>query len=68
MENILPQTYRLALMHIASDGASVEYLDIRPDQTATIPVSLEEGERAVLLITGTQRATRLPAAYTIGVE
>ena len=65
MENVLPQTFRLALVKMTNDGTTVEYPAVGADQTATIPLSLEGGESAVLLVTGTQRFTRLPASYTI---
>jgi hypothetical protein len=65
IENVLPQTFRLALVKFGSSGTTVEYPTVADDQTASIPVSLKSGERAVLLVTGTQRSTRLPAAYSI---
>jgi bacillopeptidase F (M6 metalloprotease family) len=65
IENVLPQTFRLALVMMRNDGTTVEYPEVSDDQTATIPLSLEGGESAVLLVTGTQRFTRLPASYTI---
>jgi immune inhibitor A len=66
--NILPQTYRLALVTFGNESTSVEYVDVEDDQTASVPVSLDSGETAVLLVTGTQRFTRLPAAYAIEVK
>ena len=68
IENTLPQTFRLALVTYGADGTKVEYIPVTDDQTASIPVSIESGEKAVLLVTGTQRFTRLPAAYTIEVK
>ena len=68
IENVLPQTFRLALVTFGNEGTTVEYIPVADDQTASIPVSLNSGERAVLLVTGTQRFTRLPAAYTIEVK
>ena len=68
MENELLQTYRLALVTMRNNGTTVEYPEIEIDQTASIPVALESGESAVLLITGTQRASRLPAAYLLEVK
>jgi hypothetical protein len=65
IENVLPQTFRLALVKTTNDGTTVEYPEVGADQTAIIPLSLEGGESAVLLVTGTQRFTRLPASYTI---
>ncbi|MFH1183419.1 MAG: hypothetical protein V1755_00055 [Chloroflexota bacterium] len=68
IENVLPQTYRLALIVQGEEGTTVEYHAVRDDQTATIPLSLGSGESAVLLITGTQRFTRLPAGYAVEVR
>ena len=65
IENTLPQTYRLALILKGSNKTSVQNIPIQSDQTADIPLSLKPGESAVLVITGTQRFTRLPAGYTI---
>ena len=68
IENTLPQTYRLALILKGSDKTTVQNIAVQPDQTATIPLSLKSGESAVLVITGTQRFTRLPAGYTIEIK
>jgi hypothetical protein len=68
IQNLLPQTYRLALIKVGDDDTTVEYLEVRDDQTATIPLSLSSGERAVLVITGTQPFTTLPAGYTLEVK
>jgi hypothetical protein len=68
IQNVLPQTFRLALVTFGNDGTTVEYIPVAADQTASVPVSLESGERAVLLVTGTQRFTRLPTSYTLEVK
>jgi hypothetical protein len=67
IENVLPQTYRLALI---TKGATTTVIPIQlnPDQTADIPLSLKSGEEAVLVVTGTTRFTRLPAAYQIDIK
>jgi len=67
VDNVLPQTYRLSLI-IKSDATTVTNIEINPDQTADIPVSLKPGEEAILIVTGTTRFTRLPAAYQIEVK
>ncbi|HEY3474601.1 MAG TPA: hypothetical protein VGK56_08330 [Anaerolineales bacterium] len=67
MENTLPQTYRLTLI-TRGDTTTVTHIPLNPDQTAEIPLSLNPGERAVLLVTGTTRFTRLPATYQIEVR
>lgn len=67
VENELPQTYRLALI-IKSDTTTVTQIPLNPDQTAEIPLSLNSGEEAILIVTGTTRFTRQPAAYQIDIK
>jgi hypothetical protein len=68
VENALPQTFRLALIVKGSDKTTVQNVEVSADQTASVPLSLKPGESAVLVVTGTQRFTRLAAAYTIEVK
>jgi len=67
VENVLPQTYRLALI-TKGDTTTVTQIEISPDQTADIPLSLKSGEEAILIVTGTTRFTRQPAAYNIEIK
>lgn len=67
VENTLPQTYRLTLI-TEGDTTTVTHIPLNPDQTAEIPLSLNAGEEAVLVVTGTTRFTRLPAAYQIEIK
>jgi hypothetical protein len=67
VENILPQTYRLSLI-IDGDTTTVTHIELNPDQTADIPLSLSAGDEAILIVTGTTRFTRLPAAYQIEIK
>jgi hypothetical protein len=67
VENVLPQTYRLDLI-TKGDTTTVTPIQLNPDQTADIPLSLKSGEEAILIVTGTTRFTRLPAAYQIEVK
>jgi hypothetical protein len=67
VENTLPQTYRLTLI-TSGESTTVTHIPLNPDQTAEIPLSLNSGEEAVLLVTGTTRFTRLPAAYQLEVR
>ncbi|MDQ2691670.1 MAG: immune inhibitor A [Chloroflexota bacterium] len=67
VDNVLPQTYRLSLITFG-DTTTVTPIELSPDQTAEIPLSLQTGEEAVLIVTGTTRFTRLPAAYTIEIK
>jgi hypothetical protein len=67
VENTLPQTYRLTLI-TKGDTTTVTHIPLNADQTAEIPLSLASGDEAVLVVTGTTRFTRLPAAYQIEIE
>jgi len=67
IKNVLPQTYRLSLI-IKSDTTTVTHIQINPDQTADIPLSLGAGDEAILIITGTTRFTNIPAPYQIEVK
>jgi hypothetical protein len=67
VENVLPQTYRLALV-VKGESTTVTQIPVNADQTAEIPLSLKSGEEAILVVTGTTRFTRLPAAYQIEIK
>lgn len=67
VENVIPQTYRLALI-IKGDTTTVTQIPLNADQTAEIPLSLGSGDEAVLVVTGNTRFTRLPAAYQIEIK
>jgi immune inhibitor A len=67
VENVLPQTYRLSLI-IKGDTTTVTQIPLTAEQTADIPISLKSGEEAILIVTGTTRYTRLPAAYQIEIK
>jgi len=67
VENVLPQTFRLSLI-LKGDSTTVTHIPLNADQTAEIPLSLNAGEEAVLIVTGTTRYTRLPAAYQIEIK
>jgi ribosomal protein L31 len=67
VENILPQTYRLSLI-IKGDTTTVTHIPLNADQTVDIPLSLQSGEEAILIVTGTTRFTTHPAAYQIEIK
>lgn len=67
VKNVLPQVYRLALI-VEGDTTTVTQIAVNADQTAEFPLSLKSGEKAILIVTGTTRYTRLPAAYQIHIE
>jgi immune inhibitor A len=67
IENVLPQTFRLALI-VEKDDTTVEMIPVDPDQTASISLSLENGESAILVVSGTTRFTREEAVYEIEIK
>jgi len=68
IQNILPQTFRLALIVRNSSGTAVKMIQTSPDQLAEIPLSLQNGDEAILIVTGTTRYTRKSAAYQIEIK
>jgi len=68
VENVLPQTYRLALI---KEGATttVEMIDISEDQTAEIPISIGgDVDSVTLVVSGTTRFTREVGSYTVNIR
>ncbi|HJS18075.1 MAG TPA: hypothetical protein VJ785_04975 [Anaerolineales bacterium] len=68
VDNVLPQTYGLSLIVKGANGTTVTQIPVNPDQTAEIPLSLDNGEEAILIVTGTTRFTTQPAAYQIEIK
>ncbi|MBT3337724.1 MAG: hypothetical protein HN855_02050 [Anaerolineae bacterium] len=68
VENVLPQTFKLALVLKGADETVVEIIELSDDQTTEIPLSLESGEEAILIVTGTTRFTRELANYSIEIK
>ena len=66
VQNILPQTFGLALIRMSDSSVTIIPLD--PAQTANIPLSIKDGEKVYLVITGTTRFTRENAAYQIEIR
>ena len=63
IQNILPQTYRVALISKGNQTV-VDYITLTPDNVAEIPISIGgEVDEVILVVTGTTRYTRQPAAY-----
>jgi hypothetical protein len=67
VDNNLPQTYRLSLI-TTGDTTTVTEIPLNEDQTAEIPLSLESGEEAVLIVTGATRFTIQPSAYQVEIR
>lgn len=66
IRNVLPQTFGLAL--ILSRDSSVTTISLDANQTVQIPLSLQAGDRAILVVTGTTRFTREPALYQLEIR
>ncbi|MEW6402733.1 MAG: choice-of-anchor J domain-containing protein [Chloroflexota bacterium] len=66
IQNVLPQTYRLAL--ILSSDSTVQMIPLDEEQVAEIPISLQPGEQAILVVSGTTPFTREGAAYQIEIK
>jgi len=67
IQNVLPQTYRLSLI-LKGDTTTVTHIPLNAEQTSEIPFSLKAGDEAILIVTGTTRFTRIPAAYQIEIK
>jgi hypothetical protein len=70
IENIVPQTFRLALITHATSGMTVQIIPVTPEQTADIPLTIGENgvKDAVLVVTGTTRFTRVLASYQFSIH
>jgi len=68
VQNVIPQTFRLALITKGSKPTTVQTIDVSADQVAKIPLSLKDGDNAVLIVTGTNRYTRKNAVYQIEIK
>jgi hypothetical protein len=68
IQNILPQTYGLALIS-TGDDTRIKYITIDPDITADIPITIGSGvDDVTLVVSGTTRFTRQLAPYRISMS
>ncbi len=67
VQNIIPQTFRLTLI-IKGGETTVQVIELNADQTADIPLSLKDGEEAVLIVSGMSRYTREKSVYQIEIK
>ncbi len=64
IQNLLPQTFRLALITRSHGTTSVEYIPLSADNIADIRLRFgHQVDEAILVVSGTTRFTRQPAAY-----
>jgi immune inhibitor A len=69
VDNTLPQTFRLALIiKSANGGTTVTPVAVDSENVADIPLKLQSGDQATLVVTGTTRFTNEQAAYSIQVK
>jgi len=67
IQNVLPQTYRLALIS-KGDTTNVQYITLNSDVTVDIPFTIGDGvDNVVLVVSGTTRFTRQLAPYRFNV-
>lgn len=68
IRNVLPQEFVLALLTF-EDQVRVDYIQLAPDNTAEIPISLRSrGDEVVLVVSGVARYTRQRTAYRIEIK
>lgn len=69
IENVLPQTFRLALITRGAGGTEVQIIPVNPDQTAEASIDIGgDVNEAILAVTATTRFTRIPAAYQFEIR
>jgi immune inhibitor A len=70
IQNVLPQTFRLALITHSGNGMTVDIIPVNADQTAQIPVSIgnNDVQEVVLVVTATTRYTREQTAYQFEIR
>ena len=67
--NVLPQTFRLALIIKHSSGeTTVTPVELSSENSTDIALDLQSGDQAVLVVSGTTRFTRELAQYSIRVK
>jgi hypothetical protein len=68
IQNVLPQTYRLALIS-EGDTTDIQYITLNSDISADIPLKIGEAvDNVVLVVSGTARFTRQLAPYRINMS
>jgi len=67
VQNTIPQTFRLTLITKGAD-TTVQAIELSADQIAEVPFTLQDGQEAVLIVTGTNRYTRKNSVYQIEIK
>ena len=69
VENILPQAFRLTLIVKRTNGeTTVTPVTLDSENVTDLPLDLQDGDQAVLVVSGTTRFTREPAVYSLEVK
>ena len=69
VENILPQTFRLTLIVKHDNGeTTVTPVTLDSENVTDLPLDLQSGDQATLVVSGTTRFTREPAVYSLEVK
>jgi hypothetical protein len=67
IQNILPQTFRLAIIRQGRD-TTVEQIELPESNQVDIPITLgDEVKKMILVVSGTTRFTRQDAEYTLSI-
>jgi immune inhibitor A len=70
IENVLPQTFKLALIQKTSKGTTVQIVPVGADETADVPLSVGQNgvSQAILVVSATTPFTRQEAAYQFTIK
>jgi hypothetical protein len=68
IQNSLPQTFRLALVSLASNGATIQKFELNGDNKLDIPLVFSSGvDQYVFVVSGVTRFTRQKAIYRYSI-
>lgn len=68
IQNVLPQTFHLAVISVGRSGTKVDKYKIEDNQVADIPLNFSgDTEEVILAISGTTRFTRQKAFYQLSI-
>lgn len=67
VQNRLPQTFFLSVIHEGS-SSTVEHYEIQPGQLVNVQTEIKNGEKVVLVISGTTPFTKEKATYQIEIR
>jgi hypothetical protein len=68
VSNILPQSYRVSVIHRSADGTQVARYRIMGDDILDIELDPTANGEIFLIVSGTTRYTEMPASYSLEIE